>query len=201
MIVGLTGGIASGKSTVSNMFRKLGAVIIDADVVARQVVEIGTSGLQEIVDAFGSGILCQDGTLDRAKLGSIVFRDESARLRLNKIVHPRVREQFEIQTREFLQAHPHGVVIHDIPLLYENGLEKTVESVIVVYVSDETQVQRLMSRNSFSREEAERRIAAQMPLSEKVKRADFVVDNEGSLEHTKAQVEKIWNIWKQGLKR
>jgi dephospho-CoA kinase len=199
MIVGLTGGIASGKSTVAQMFRHLGAHVLDADVIARQVVEKGTTALQEIVDAFGPDVLQEDGTLDRPKLGAIVFRDEEARKRLNRIVHPRVREQFEMQTREYLQHHPDGILIHDIPLLYENGLERTVDVVVVVSVTPQTQILRLMERNGLTRVEAEQRIAAQMPLAEKVKRADYVIDNEGTLHETEQQVNRIWNRWKQGL--
>ncbi|UOF92667.1 dephospho-CoA kinase [Fodinisporobacter ferrooxydans] len=199
MIVGLTGGIASGKSTVSHMFRKLGAHIVDADVMARRVVEKGRPALQEIVHAFGPGILLEDGTLNRTKLGEIVFREEQSRKRLNEIVHPRVREEVQADTTTFLQSHPDGIVIHDIPLLFESKLEHTVQAVIVVYVSEEVQRKRLMERNNLTAEEANRRIAAQMPLREKVQRADYKIDNEGTLEQTERQANQIWNLLqKQG---
>ena len=189
-VLGLTGGIGSGKSMVASMFAQLGADVIDADRLARDVVEPGQPALQEIASAFGRDILLPDGRLDRGKLGRIIFADPVARGTLNAITHPRVRERMdaEIAAR---QSGP-GVLIVDIPLLYENERTGRVETVIVVWVDTETQLRRLVERNGLSEHEARQRIAAQMPLDEKRARADVVIDNSGSPENTRRQVDAIY---------
>ncbi|BCJ88035.1 dephospho-CoA kinase [Effusibacillus dendaii] len=192
MIAGLTGGIASGKSTVSKMFRELGAPIVDADIIARLVVEPDRPAWQGIVEEFGTEILLSDRTIDRTKLGSIIFADASRRDKLNRIVHPRVREEAARQVEQFLREDPKRPILQDVPLLIETGLYKQMDKVIVVYVNEETQLQRLMQRDGSTKAEAMQRIRAQMPIEEKKKFADFLIDNSGSLEGTRQQVEQIW---------
>ncbi|TLS48422.1 dephospho-CoA kinase [Paenibacillus antri] len=191
MNVGLTGGIACGKSTVSRMLEARGAKIVDADRIARDVVLPGRPALLDIRETFGEDVIAPDGTLDRKRLGSIVFGDESARRKLEAITHPRIREEMARQMSEWNEKEPERLVVADIPLLYESGLDKlyAFEDVLVVYVPREVQLERLMARDGMSREDAERRIDAQMPIEEKRKRADVVIDNSGSLAETERQVE------------
>jgi dephospho-CoA kinase len=192
MIAGLTGSIATGKSTVSTYFAALGAVIIDADKIVRQVQQPGERAWQEIVEAFGEGILLPNSELDRAKLGSLVFGNEENRQRLNGIVHPRVREERDRQTQAALAENPRAIIIWDVPLLIETQMYKQVDKTIVVYVDAETQLARLLSRDELSEEAARQRIAAQMPIEEKRQYADFLIDNRGTLEETQAQVRAVW---------
>jgi len=189
-VLGLTGGIGSGKSMVASMFTQLGADVIDADQLAREVVEPGQPALKEIATAFGKDILLPDGRLNRGKLGRIIFADPVARGTLNAITHPRIRERMdaEIAAR---RSRP-GVLVVDIPLLYENHRTRAVEAVIVVWVDQKTQLRRLNERGGLTVEEARKRIAAQMPLDEKRARADVVIDNSGSRENTRRQVEAIY---------
>jgi dephospho-CoA kinase len=189
-VLGLTGGIGSGKSMVASMFAKLGADVIDADRLAREVVEPGQPALEEIATAFGRDILLPDGRLDRGKLGRIIFADPVARGRLNAITHPRIRERMDAEIAA--RGSRPGVLIVDIPLLYENDRARAVEAVIVVWVDQQTQLRRLDERDGLSAEEARQRIAAQMPLEEKRARADVVIDNSGSRENTRRQVEAIY---------
>ncbi|MBT2574132.1 dephospho-CoA kinase [Bacillus sp. ISL-51] len=190
LVIGLTGGIASGKSTVARMLIERGITVIDADIIAKQAVEKGMPAYGQIIDAFGEDILLENGELDRRKLGSIVFTDEQKRLALNKIVHPAVRAEMMKQRDEAVSRHESFVVL-DIPLLYESKLEYLVDKVIVVTVTAETQLKRLMERNSLTEEEALSRITSQMPLVDKTKRADNVIDNSGSVEKTKQQLDDI----------
>lgn len=192
MIVGLTGGIACGKTTVSNLFKDKGCPIVDADQVAREVVEPGELGLSQVVERFGTGVITEDGTLNRKKLGQIVFSDEAARAELNAILHPLIQKRMQEKKEQALKLAP-PFVIMDIPLLYENGHENTMDIVIVVYVPASVQLERLMLRDGFSRQEAKKRIASQMDIEEKKKRADFIIDNTGTFEDTKQQVEKIYS--------
>ncbi len=189
-VLGLTGGIGSGKSMVLSMFANLGAEVIDADQLAREVVEPGQPALEEIATAFGRDMLMPDGRLDRGKLARIIFADPVARARLNAITHPRIRER--MATEMALRGSRPGLLIVDIPLLYENDRSDTVESVIVVWVDAKTQLRRLTERDGLTPDEARQRIAAQMPLDEKRARADLVVDNSGSRENTRRQVEVIY---------
>ncbi|AMA73956.1 MULTISPECIES: dephospho-CoA kinase [Aneurinibacillus] len=190
MIVGLTGGIACGKSTISRMLAERDARIIDADIIAREVVRPGEEAWSLIVERFGRGILLDSEEIDRVKLGSIVFADEKARLALNDIVHPAVRQRMRQLTQE-AQEEGVSLIVLDIPLLYESKLEYMVEKVIVVYCTPEQQLERLIKRNGFSAEEARRRIASQMPVEEKKLRADYVIDNSGTLKETEEQVDEL----------
>ena len=189
-LYGLTGGIASGKSTVSRMLRELGAQVLDADVLAREVVAPGTPGLAEVAARF-PGVLAPDGQLDRAKLGQRVFADASERAALNALLHPRIAQAFLERTQALAEA---GVarVIYDAPLLIENGLHTRMEGVILVAVPREVQLARLMARDGLTREAAEARLASQLPLEDKRRHATWVVDNAGDLAATRAQVEAIW---------
>jgi dephospho-CoA kinase len=187
-VFGLTGGIGSGKSTVAAHLRERGVPVIDADVLAREVVAPGTHGLAEIVAAFGEEVLASDGTLDRPKLAERVFGDEEARQRLNAITHPRVRDLALARVAEF-GAEGEPLVCYEVPLLVETGLADALRPLVVVSVSVETQVERTVARDGMSEEQARARIAAQMPLSDKVKLADFVIDNSGSREETRAQTD------------
>lgn len=186
----LTGGIASGKSMVSAELERLGAVIIDADVIAREVVEPGTPGLAAVVQRFGDGILRPDGTLDRPALGAVVFSDDDARADLNAIVHPLVRER-AAQLEAALA--PGEVVVHVIPLLVETGQQDDYDGVIVVDVPVEVQVSRLMHRNDLSTEQARARVRAQAPRTERRDAATWLVDNSGDVASTMAQVRRMWN--------
>ncbi|RWR05974.1 dephospho-CoA kinase [Siminovitchia fortis] len=194
-IVGLTGGIASGKSTVSKLLEKRGFAIVDADIAARKVVEPGERAYMDIVEAFGSRVLLEDGTLNRAKLGSIVFQNEEERKKLNAIVHPAVRKKMKDWQEEAIESGKQTVIL-DIPLLYESKLTHLVEKTIVVFVNEETQLKRLMERNAFTEKEAKSRIASQMPLREKVELADAVIDNNGSIEETETQLDQLIEKWK-----
>ena len=190
--VGLTGGIASGKSTVARMLVEKGAVLIDFDELTREVEEPDKPAWREIVRHFGEAVLLPDRRIDRGKLGEIVFADPVKRRILNDIVHPAVFAEWRGRLTEIKQRQPDAVVLSDIPLLIEAGLEKMVDLVLLVCIPPEEQIRRLMARNGFSREEAERRISAQMPIVQKIPRADRVIRNEGSIEETAREVERIW---------
>lgn len=194
MIIGLTGSIASGKSTVSNMLKELGYPIIDADIVARVVVEKGTETLETITEAFGEDILADDGSLNREKLGEIIFSSPSKRKQLNDIIHPAIRAEM-IRQKEELVSEGYPTIIMDIPLLFESKLQSYVDKIIVVTVTEETQLERLMTRNNFSLEEAKARIQSQLPLSIKEKGADAVIYNNGTLQSTEEQLKKILQQW------
>jgi len=190
LVVGLTGGIATGKSTVSNLLREANLPIIDADVLAREVVQPGTRALRQIVAHFGTDILQADGTLNRAKLGAIVFAAEGQRKKLNSIVHPAVRRaMFWALLKCWLRGE--SVCVLDVPLLIEGGLWKWVGAVVVVYCSPELQLQRLMARDGSTRENALARLNAQLPIVEKVEYADYVVDNSGSMQDLRGQVDAL----------
>ncbi|HEY7648910.1 MAG TPA: dephospho-CoA kinase [Methylomirabilota bacterium] len=192
LLVGLTGGIATGKSTVSAMFRALGCAIIDADLLAREVVEPGEPALADIVREFGPGILRSDGRLDRQALGAVVFGDAARRRRLEAITHPRIRERFSRCLEELAAEGFDGVVIFDAAVLVESGNWKTMDRLVVVVTDDATQLVRLQARDGIGREEALRRIGSQMPLSEKAKLAHYVIDNSGDRAATEAQVRTVY---------
>ncbi|MDQ0157260.1 dephospho-CoA kinase [Robertmurraya andreesenii] len=195
LIVGLTGGIASGKSTVANLIRSKGYTIIDADVEARLAVERGEPAYNEIVAFFGKEILLDDQQINRAKLGEIIFNDEEKRQKLNSIVHPDVRRRM-LNKREEAIHKGEKLIIMDIPLLFESKLTGMVEKVLLVYVDEQTQLQRLMERNQFTEEEALARIRSQMPLKDKVPLSDAIINNNGSIEETEAQLNQILIDWK-----
>lgn len=194
MIIGLTGSIASGKSTVAKMLEGYNLPIVDADLVARQVVEPGTSTLQQIAEAFGPEVIAADGTMDRAKVGAIIFHDEEKRAVLNGIIHPAIRAEMIRQRNEHV-AKGEQTVIMDIPLLYESKLQHFVEKILVVTVSEDNQLKRLMERNGLSLEEARARIATQIPVAEKEALADAVIFNNGTLEETAEQLAQILKQW------
>ncbi|MEV7564314.1 dephospho-CoA kinase [Streptomyces tanashiensis] len=188
--VGLTGGIGAGKSEVSRLLVSYGAVLIDADRIAREVVEPGTPGLAAVVAAFGDGVLTADGTLDRPKLGAIVFADADRLATLNAIVHPLVgARSAELESH----AGAGDVVVHDVPLLAENGLAPLYDLVVVVDASPETQLDRLVRLRGMAAPEAEARMAAQATRAKRLAVADLVIDNDGPLDALEPQVRKIWD--------
>jgi dephospho-CoA kinase len=192
-VLGLTGGIGSGKSMVAQMFARLGAVVIDADRLAREVVEPGQPALQEIATTFGPDVLLPDGHLDRPRLAGIIFADAAERAKLDAITHPRIRARLEEEIKA-RRSGP-GVLIVDIPLLYENDRTHSLERVIVVWIDPQTQLKRIRQRDGLSADAAAQRIAAQMPLDAKRARADHVIDNSGNPEDTERQVEAIYRLY------
>lgn len=193
-IVGLTGGIGCGKSAVAAALAERGARVIDADVLAREAVAPGSPALAAIRARFGPAVFAPDGSLDRAALGRLVFQDTEARRALNAIVHPEVARLARARM-EALEQEGAPVIVYDVPLLYENGLDRALGAVIVVTAPPEVQRARIRARDGLPDAEIEARIAAQMPLEEKVRRATWIIDNGGTLEETRAQVEALWRSW------
>lgn len=190
--VGLTGSIAVGKSNVSGLLAEFGCRVVDADALARRVVEPGTEGLRAVVEVFGPEVLLGDGTLDRARLGSIVFNDEAKRKVLNSLLHPLVMREQDGWLRRCEAEDPSGVAVVDAALLIESGGYKRFDVIVVVHCRPEVQIERLMRRNGLARDEAERRIAAQMPQEEKLRHADFAVDTSGGLEETRRSAADLY---------
>jgi dephospho-CoA kinase len=190
--VGLTGSIAVGKSFVLSVLAELGGHIIDADEIAREVVQPGTKGLKAVCDAFGEGVVNADGTLNRAQLGSIVFADEAKRTRLNNLLHPLIIAVQDDRIRELQQYDPGGIVIIDAALMIESGGFRRLDKLIVVHCRPEIQLQRLMLRDGLSREAAEQRINSQMPQEQKKKYADFLIDTSVDFDSTRAQVKAVY---------
>ena len=191
LLVGLTGGFATGKSTVATMFRGLGAVIIDADVLAREVVEPGQPALAEIVEEFGPAMLQADGRLDRKALGAIVFASADRRRRLEALTHPRIRQRFNGTLVDLTRAGFRGVVMFDAAVMIESGNYKNMDRLVVVVTDETTQIGRLIGRDGCTREEALARIRSQMPLAEKARLADHVIDNSGDRAATEDQVRHV----------
>lgn len=192
VVVGLTGGIATGKSTVARMLTQRGAHLIDADQIAREVVEPGEEGWQRVRQRFGAEVFRPDGSLDRAALRKVVFRDSKARGDLNNLLHPLIRARMKEKSRQLVEQFPQGVVVLDIPLLFESKLTHLVEKVIVVYIPEPVQRARLIARDGLSEEEARRMVNAQLPIEEKKRLADVVIDNSGSITETERQVDHLW---------
>lgn len=192
MILGITGNIASGKSQVAEMFVRFGATRVDADQLAREVVQPGSDTLACLVDRFGRGILRPDGNLDRKKLGEHIFTDPKARQDLNRIIHPAIAELATRQLQELRSKPDIPLVVYEAPLLFEAGAKRRVDKVLVVKVSEEVQLQRLRARDGLSETEARNRMVTQMSQQDKLAGADFVIDNSGSLEQLKTQVEALW---------
>lgn len=190
--VGLTGGIATGKSTVSRMLVECGAQLIDADLLAREAVTLGQPALREIVASFGPGMLASDGTLNRERMGGIVFKDPAQRARLEAIIHPYVFAEEERRCQEIAAKDPHAVVLFDAALLIETGAYKNKDRVIVVTADAPTQLSRLKARDHLTDAQARGRIDAQMPLSEKVKVAHYVIDGTLPLEQVRKEVSRIY---------
>jgi dephospho-CoA kinase len=199
-IIGLTGGIASGKNLVAGILEELGALVIDADQLAREVVKPGTEPYRMIVEAFGKNVLQPDGTLDRKALGRIVFSDPDARARLERITHPAIIKLGEERLEEE-RLKGTNVVFYMVPLLLEVGLTSSVDEVWVVYADNETQVERLMKRDKIGRDEALRKMAAQMPMDEKIKFGKVIIDNRGTPEETRRKVMELWKELKSGERR
>ena len=191
IVVGLTGGIATGKSTVAQMFKRCGAVIIDADQLARDVVRPGKPAWREIVQVFGKGVLNANKSIDRHALGSIVFHNRRKLRRLEHIVHPRVAREQQRLVRRIAKRSPQAVIVYEVPLLFESGADKRVDMIIVVAADRETQIARLKRRNGLTKTEALRRIKSQMPLDRKVRRADVVLNGTGHKALVRAKVQRL----------
>ncbi len=200
-LVGLTGGIGSGKSAVADLLAQFGAVIVDADVLAREVVEPGTPGLAAVADRFGPGVLLPDGRLDRAALAAVVFADADARADLNAIVHPRVRALAADRRAAALASDPDALVVDVIPLLVETGQAGRFDTVVVVDCPEDVQVARVMARSGLSEAEARARVAAQAYRARRLAAADVVVRNEGTLDDLRAEVERAWPLIASGAPR
>ncbi len=199
-VAGLTGTVGSGKTTVARMFAERGAFVIDADEIAHRVIEPGQPAHEEIVQFFGKEVLLPDGRIDRKRLGRLVFGNEMLRKKLNEITHPRVAEMMLKELKK--AAEYHRRILLDVPLLFEAGMEKWLRPVILVYATPEVCIARIMKRDGLSKEEACRRLQSQMPADLKREKADFIIDNTGSFEKTRQQVERMWHeIWDfhQGL--
>lgn len=192
MNIGLTGGIATGKSTVSAMLVERGANLIDADQIAREVVLPGSPVLSEVAERFGQAVLLETGELNRKKLGEIIFNDGQARHDLGAILHPPIRSIMMERMLAYEQDEPHRLVVVDVPLLFESELEHLFSSVMLVYVPEATQLSRLMERDKLDREQALARLASQMSIEDKRERADIIIDNSGTLQHTEAQIDQFW---------
>ena len=192
LLVGLTGGIATGKSTVSTMFGHLSAKVVDADLLAREVVMPGQPALAEIVSEFGAGVLQPDGHLDRRKLGAIVFSDPERRKRLEQITHPAIYTRQQRVLSVYEEEAFEGVVLWDAAVLIESGGHKRMDKLVVVLTDPETELARLKARDGMDEEEARGRIAAQMPVADKAKLADYVIDNSGTRAETERQVREVY---------
>jgi dephospho-CoA kinase len=191
--VGLTGSISVGKSFVVSVLKELGCVTYDADKIAHSVMEPGKPAYADIVNEFGEGVLREDQTIDRGKLGAIVFADAMLRQRLNEIVHPRVIEEQNARLAEAEAIKPYGIAVMDAALMIESGGYKRFDKLIVVFCDRETQVERLMARNQITREDAERRIAAQMSSDEKRRYADYEIDTTGTMGETRERVKQVYD--------
>ena len=194
LILGITGNIASGKSAVARMFAAHGAALVDADHLAREIVAPGHPVLQQLVKRFGSEVLCENGELDRERLGQIIFADKLAREDLNRITHPAIAKLAIERLRQLKTTPGIPLVVYEAPLLFEAGAEGRVDQVLVVKIDPAVQLQRLMARDGFAETAARQRIAAQMPQEEKLARADYVIDNSESLAALQLRVDELWEL-------
>jgi len=190
--IGLTGSIATGKSLVAKQFRELGVGTIDYDLLSREVVKPDSQAWREIVDYFGEDILLADQNLDRSKLGKIIFNNISKRDKLESFIHPRVYEAADCQEELIVKSDPNAVIIHEVPLLFEVGRDSHMDKTVMVYCSESNQLKRLMTRDNMSEEDAMSRIRSQIPVEEKRRYADYVIDNNGTKKETKRQVLKLY---------
>lgn len=197
ILIGLTGGVATGKSTVAQMFKQCGAVVIDADALAREVVQPDKPAWRDVVRTFSKKVLNPDRTINRQALGAIIFRYPAKRRRLERIIHPRVAREQQRLTREAARKDPTAVVLYDVPLLFEAGIDKRVQKIIVVTADQQTQIARLKKRNGLSRAEALRRIRSQMPLAKKTQMADLVIDGTVSRAVGRRRVQEAFAILSQ----
>ena len=195
-VIGLTGGIATGKSTVSAILKKAGAVIIDADRIAREVVKKGLPAYREIVENFGETVLLSNGEINRSVLGDLIFNDPRKKKLLNRIVHPHVRRETNRQLKDMENSSPDTIAVLDIPLLFEAEMHKDLSEVIVVYAPEHIQVKRLMKRDNISEADAVARVRSQMPIEEKKNRATIVIDNSGTMEDTRKRTLEIFKTLK-----
>ncbi len=193
MILGVTGNIASGKSTVAKELARRGAVVVDADQLAREVVEAGSAALEKLVAVFGAEVLQSDGQLDRERLGQMVFADVKVRTMLNNIVHPEIARKSVQRLQELKQQGDSPLIVYEAPLLFEAGAESRVDKVLVVKIAPAEQLKRLQQRDGLDTGAAQQRMAAQMTQQQKIDRADFVIDNSGSLTDLKNQVDSLWS--------
>jgi len=201
LIVGLTGGIASGKSLVTRVFRDLGAHIIDADKIVHSLLSTGQGVCREVIAHFGKDVSLPDGSVDRRKLGEIVFNHPEERAWLNQCIHPRVFEAYQIQVRHLEERQPGAIVVLDAALLIETGYHRHMDKLIVVHADQKDQVKRLMERDRFTLEQALARISSQMPLAEKRKYADYVIENTGTREETEHQARELFEKLKEEANR
>lgn len=193
MNIGLTGGIASGKSSVSKLLVSLGAILIDADQIAREVMLPGHPVLAAVAKQFGQVVLLEDGSLNRKKLGELVFNHPDQLQALNQITHPAIRQEMRDRKHKFEEQFPDQLIVSDIPLLYESGLEDGYEQIMLVYVPREVQLERLMKRDGMDKDQAIRRLEAQMDIEKKKQKADIIIDNSGDFEETKKQILAFWH--------
>jgi dephospho-CoA kinase len=199
-IVGLTGNIAGGKTTVADMFTDRGVPVLDADELAREIVEPGRPAYRDIRETFGDEVIADDGTLDREALGDIVFDDEEARDELESITHPRIAMRMRDRAQQ-LRDEGHDWVIYDAALIVENDLHHGLDSLIVVAADRDVRLERLVARDDLDRSEAEARFGAQLPQRDKIRVADWVIDNNGSLDETRRQVERLYDLFEHGLEQ
>ncbi len=200
--IGLTGGIASGKSLVSGLLRELGAAVVDADQIAREVVAPGGPAYDDVVQAFGPEVVEPDGTLDRKVLAGRIFSDAAARHRLNDLTHPHIRRRMAEEAARLAADSHVEVIVFDIPLLLEttDGRDLGLDGILVVYADDDVRARRLAARDGLPEAEARRRLGAQMPLREKLVYADWVIDNNGAPEETRREVERLWEVLRGGAR-
>jgi len=192
LLVGLTGGMGSGKSTAAKMFADKGAYVLDADAICRELMEPGKTAWKEIRDWLGEDILNEDQSLNRALIASLVFQNPTEKMKLEAILHPRVFEYEKSEFHRISEIDPHALVIIDAALLIESGNFRKVDKVLVVACEEETRIGRVLAKKKFSREDIERRLKNQMPLCDKMKHADHVLQNDGSLDHLREQVDEIY---------
>jgi dephospho-CoA kinase len=192
LTVGVTGGVASGKTTVSKIFKEEGAYLLEADQIARELVQPSSPAWKELIRVFGEEILEEDGTIDRKRLATRIFSDSNQRRLLNGILHPRIKEEMEKRAKEIGQKDPEAIVVFDVPLLVETGFHREVDRVVVIISEEVQQIERLKERAGMSEEETRWIISSQMPTEEKVKAADFVIRNEGSFEETRRRAKEVF---------
>jgi dephospho-CoA kinase len=197
LLAGLTGGMGSGKTTVGKLFQSLGAYVLDADEISRKLVEFGKPAWQEVVDLLGNSVVKADQTLDRRKIADIIFTDSGKKMALEAILHPRVIEEEQAIYKDIVKDDPGALVIIDAALLIESENYRKVDKVIVIACDEETQLQRIMAKNAFSQEDAERRLQQQMPLTEKIKFADYVLYNDSGFSALEEKVEALFHQLKQ----
>jgi dephospho-CoA kinase len=190
--VGLTGGIACGKSTVAKMFVKNGAYLIDFDKLAHKVQEPGKQAWKEVINHFGEEILQPDKKIDRVKLGNIVFADKRKLIELDKIIHPLVYQEWRARLEKISKKEKNAIILSDVPLLFEGNMQHLFDSTVLVLIAPDEQIRRLIARNRVSKKEAEKRLKSQMPINEKIALADIVIDNEGSIPETEKRVGQVW---------